>query len=354
MRTAHARPRETAVPPNAQRLLHTDHWRRARGHKEWQHFCVFGNEVEVLINLSLLDGVQADGPEVAEVARLAILARDRDGWRGGLQRFAPGEVDVAGGRIDARFGDCHLRFEGGRYLLEVALASGDLRACLALEPQVTPALTNRLNLGRGGNVRWLLVPRVCAHGRVHIAGRAHDLRGSLGYHDHNWGCFRWGADFAWDWVIALPSEASVPWTLVATRITDRGRLVQFTDSLLLWKGDELARGFRGEGITTRTIGLHRPAARPLRIPPAMWLAAPGVAFDVPAHTEVRGEGRGDVVELSLTTLDFAQIAIPDDADDDGTTLLSEIRCRASVDGRVRGERVRFEGTALLELVHAAQ
>jgi hypothetical protein len=282
-----------------------------------------------------------------------MLVRDGEGWTGGLERIAPGEVDVAGGRIEARFGRSRLRFENGVYLLDVVLAGGDLRASLALEPRVTPALTNPLSLGRGGGLRWLLVPRVTAQGSVTIAGRKHELRDAPGYHDHNWGRFRWGADFAWDWAIALPPEANVPWTLVATRITDRARHQQFTDSLLLWKWDELMRGFRGEGITSRTTGLHRPTARPLRIPAAMWLAAPGAAFDVPARTEVRGEGQGDVVELSLTTLDFAQIAIPNDADDDGTTLLSEIRCRAGVDGRVRGERVRFDGPALLELVHAA-
>ncbi len=351
--------RSRDLDPIARRLLHSDHWRRSPasaggpvGHKEWQHFCVLDAELDVLVNLSLMDGVQTGWIAAPEVARVALLARDRNGWVGALERFGRGEVQLAGGSLEARFGRNQLSFDGDRYRLEVSLDDGRLRASLAFEPRVTPALTNHLRLGRGGSVRWLLVPRVVARGSVVIDGREHDVRGALGYHDHNWGHFQWGGDFAWDWAIALPREAAVPWSLVATRVTDQRRLHRFTDSLLLWKHDQLVRVFRGEGITSLTSGIQRPRARPLRIPTAMWLAAPGSACDVPARYEVRGEGHGDVVELRLEIRDFAQIALPDDADDDGTTLFVEIRCEASVDGSVRGERVRFAGPALLELTHA--
>jgi hypothetical protein len=349
------------LDPIARRLLSTDHWRRSPasaggpvGHKEWQHFCVLDGAVDVLINLSLMDGVQTGRLAAPEIARVAILARDRNGWRGALERFGPAEVDLAGGRLGASFGSNRLSFEDGRYRLEVGLDGDRLRTRLTLEPMMTPALTNHLRLGRGGSVRWLLVPRVTAQGSVSIDGREHHIRGALGYHDHNWGQFQWGGDFAWDWAIALPRESCIPWSLVTTRVTDRGRLHRFTDSLLLWRGDQLVRLFRGAGITSRGFGIHRPRTRPLRIPGAMWLAAPGTACDVPAHYEVRGEGQGDVVELRLEIEDFAQIALPDDVDDDGTTLFVEIRCEASVDGCVRGERVRFVGPALLELTHAAR
>jgi hypothetical protein len=90
----------------------------------------------------------------------------------------------------------------------------------------------------------------------------------------------------------------------------------------------------------------------------MALACPGDAADVPQIYEVRAEEAGDVVELRIEVQSFAQMAIPNDAangaDEWSTTLLSECSARAHAEGRVRGEEVRLDGPALLELVHVVR
>jgi len=352
--------RRAPVAPSTlvSRLAASDHWRRAphvdRGvaiHKEWHHFCVFDARVEMLANWSLMDGVQTGASVVGEVPRVVALARDAAGWVGDVDRFEPAEVEVRAGDTEARFGPHRMALGGRAYELDVALRSGELQAELRCEPLATPAITNNVPLAFGGTIRWLIVPRLRVDGVVTLRGRRHRIEGALGYHDHNWGPFRWGADFAWDWAIALPDEASTPWSVVLTRLTDRGRLRSISDGLLLWEDHALVRGFRGEQVRIESHGRLRCATRPLRVPRAAWLASSGESSPAPDRYVVRATGGGDRLDFVLHARDAAQIAIPNDGDADGLTLLTEVHARAAVEGRVRGRSVAFEGPALLELIH---
>jgi hypothetical protein len=92
----------------------------------------------------------------------------------------------------------------------------------------------------------------------------------------------------------------------------------------------------------------------LRIPAAAWLAAPGEAFDIPRTYTVRAESQGDMVEMKLDVLDYAQIAIPGDFSADTICILSEIRARFSATASVRGATTSLEGPAVLELLHVVR
>jgi len=354
-----------AVPGRRERvgelLARVDHWRCASrssagntGSKEWHHFCVFGERVDLLLNLSLMDGVQTGIDPGGRVARLAVLARDADGWVGDVDRFEPRDVRLDAGSVEARLGETHLRLEGGAYGIDMRLADGSVRASLLLEPLVTPAITDHQPLGRGGTMRWLVVPLLRADGELWVRGRRHVLRSAPAYHDHDWGVFRWGEGFTWNWAVALPGDPRTPWVMAATQIGDERRAQRFANSFLLWRDDRLCRAIRGGGICTESRGLLRPRGRALRVPRIMTLASPGSAVDVPRRYEVRAEEAGDVVELAIDLEDFSQIAIPNDDAAWSTTLLSECCGRARAEGRVRGERVELDGPALLELVHVAR
>lgn len=324
------------------------------GHKEWTHFCVLSDELDLLLNLSLMDHGHGDGgvPR-AEVPRLTVLARsDASGWVGDVDTFAAGEIDVRGGRIDLDLGPNRLRFRRGAYELEAATASGELAASLRFEPLALPALTTSIGLSAGGYMKWLVVPRLAAHGEVRLGGRRIPLRDVPAYHDHDWGAFDWGDDFSWEWAVVLPPTLALPWSLVYMRISDRARVRVLSQGLLLWRGDAHFRTFRGRDVRVESVGFLRPP-RPLRIPRVMALAAPGRALDVPRRLEARAVHGDDVLELALDLRDLAQVGIPDDTDCEGVTLLSEVRAAARVDGRVRGERLGFDGPAIVEFNHAA-
>ena len=344
----------------ASRIRSSYYWRRSRasigeegGHKEWQHFCVFAPTVDLMVNLSLMDGVQAGRGEPAfEIGRVAVLVRDGEGWDGDVVRCTPPETRVRGGEIDCRFGANRLRWIHGGYELSIDLPERGIAASLRFEPLVTPAMTNSVPLGRGGSVKWLVVPHLVASGHVQLGERRHVLARAPAYHDHNWGTFHWGDDFSWEWAVVLPPHESVPWTLVFTRLSDRPQHRVFSEGLLLWRGDTHWRTFRGSDLEVSLGGFLR-RRRPLRIPRVMWLAAPGEALDVPAEIRVEGRNGADELDLELQIDDLGQIAIPSDADPESTTLLAEALARGRVRGRVRDEDVDLEGPAIVELVRVA-
>jgi hypothetical protein len=296
-----------------------------------------------------MDGIQTGSQCGVEVARLAVLARDRGGWEGDVVRFEPVDVEVSGGAIDSRFGPNRLRFVDGVYELVIELPDRRLTASLRFEPLVTPAMTNSVPLGGDESVKWLVVPHLVASGHISLADRRHALARAPAYHDHNWGVFRWGGDFSWEWAVVVPPTPAVPWTLVLTRLSDRGQHNVFSEGLLLWKGDTHWRTFRGDEVEFSASGFLR-RERVLRIPPVMWLAAPGRALDVPLTMRASGRSGRDAIELELELEDLGQIAIPSDADAHSTTVLSEVLARGRLTGRVRGEIVKLDGPAIVELI----
>ena len=338
-----------------------DHWRcavraplQSSGFKEWQHFALFTGDVDVLINFSLMNGVQVSANPNAIVPRLVALVRDPQGWRGAVETFGLDDVDVASGNIDARFGCNALRFRGGHYELDLALDTIGVEGALELEPTTDPLLTESIQLGTGGSMRWFVVPRLRANGYLRIDGKEVRVVDSAAYHDHDWGTFRWGGGFAWNWSVSHSEGGGTPWTVTATQITDEGRNRLYTDSLTLWRGNDLVRSFRRESMHVAMEGCLTPVGRPLRVPPIAWLAAPGESFDIPERLIFRAESLGDRVELEIRPGDYAQIAVPAEDGDESTCMLSEIRSDFSACGTVHGESIDLRGSSLLEMMHVVR
>lgn len=320
------------------------------GHKEWSHFCVLSDAVDLLVNFSLMDSVRPGQRHRTEVPRLTLLARD-ERWYGAVDRFETEEVQAPGGRIDLDLGANRLRFAQRRYEIDVASRSNEVAAKLCFEPLAMPALTTSIGLSSGRFMKWLVVPRMRASGEITVDGRTHCVEHAPAYHDHDWGYFDWGDDFAWEWGLVLPRDAASPWSLVYMRISDRGRLRVLSQGVLLWKHDAHARTFRGRDLRVGQRGFLRTAGA-LRIPRVMSLVSPGTSADVPREMTIVAEADRDHLALDVSLLDLAQIGIPNDLGDRGVTLLSEARGSAHVEGRVRGERVCFDGPAIVEFNHA--
>jgi hypothetical protein len=232
-----------------------------------------------------------------------------------------------------------------------------------LRPLARPALTTSVPLGAGAPMRWFVVPRLAADGDVRVGAHRFALHGAPAYHDHDWGDFAWGGDFSWEWAIALePAGAGRdprPWSLVFQRISDRGRLRALSQGALLWRGDRHVRTLHDRDVQIASAG-RLPAGGALRVPRPMALVAPGCAADLPRRLELRAAAGADAVEAVFELEDLAQVAIPDDALASApaslrpaVTIVSECHARARVAGRVRGEALRFEAPALVELNRGA-
>jgi hypothetical protein len=252
---------------------------------------------------------------------------------------------MCAGQIGAAFGASSLAFSGDEYKLRLTMQAPRIDATLTLRPVARPALTRSVPLGDSDPMQWFVLPCLEATGDVRIDGRRYRLDRSPAYHDHNWGRFSWGGDFAWEWAIAL-SAGPTAWSLIYYRITDRGRHNIVSQGLLIWGGGRHLRTFHDREIRARSTGLMRTSGC-LRLPPIMRLAAAGSAADIPTRLAVSAAGSGDELDVTFELSDCAQICIPDDADE-GITVISECHATATVSGRVQGCPVRFAGRSVVE------
>ena len=321
----------------------------AGAHKEWLHFCVYGAGVDVLANFSLVDDVRLGHGRPGELARTTLLVRETR-WMGEIARHAGRDVEIEGGGIALRIGPSSVHFADGRYHLRAAFARRPVAIDLELEPVTMPSIVNNVQVGDGPSLNWLVVPRLVARGRVTIGDRVHEIDGALAYHDHNWGRFGWGRDFAWEWGYGLPDDPRVPWSLVFVRLSNRAHTRSMMQGAFLWRGPREHRVFRDRDLEVRHVSLLR-AERVCKIPPVMALIHPELATAVPRQLVFSAASEGDSLTAEFTSRDVAQVIIPNDRDV-GVTIINEVSGDLAVEGVVRGEAVSIHGRAIFEFLGA--
>ncbi len=313
--------------------------------KEWMHFCVYSDSLDLLVNFSDVDDPRRG--MAGSVGRMTVLART-DRWFGGVEEVPAEALRIEGGKVAASFGASSVRFEGGRYHLRVALAEHDIAAELTLRPITTPAPIHNVSVGDGPPIHWVVIPRLLTTGTVTLQGKVHHLEDAPAYHDHNWGHFGWGRDFAWEWGFGLPTAPSHPWSFVFARLSNRGRTRTRMQTLFLWRGAHAACAFRDAQIHVRHHGLLRPGHLH-RVPPVMALLSPGGACDVPARMEIDARNHTDSVHVEFTPRDVAQVIIPND-DDLGVTIINEVAGEFALDASIRGEPVQIRCPTIFEFL----
>lgn len=324
----------------------------AGDYKEWLHFCVYGDDLDVLINFSVVDGLRDSASSLRhgrhdEHARLTLLVRERE-WVGEVQSFPATDVSVGGGRVALRFGASSVRFAEGRYEVRARSADGSIEARVDLLPVAMPSIVNNVQYGNGPAINWLVVPRLVASGWIRVGDRVHQLDGALAYHDHNWGHFGWGRDFAWEWGYGLPDDAANPWSLVFVRLSNRAHTRCMMQGVFLWRGAREQRVFRDRELRVGHRGLRR-FARLCKLPAVMGLIHPDLATDIPEELTFDGEGEGDFVRGRFVTGEAAQVILPNDRDL-GVTVINEVAGRLEVEGRIRGEEIRIDARAVFEFL----
>ena len=153
--------------------------------------------------------------------------------------FPPAEVRARAGSVDVAFGRSAIRFADGRYELSIFLPDVDVGIELSVVPETLPLLTNNLALTDGRPLCWLATHSLRAWGVVRCRDVLQTYEGAPAYHDHNWGYFRWGDDFAWEWGTLLHDRKQNPYSLSFVRIMDRARLRVTVASVYLWEGARL-------------------------------------------------------------------------------------------------------------------
>lgn len=337
-------------------LSWTDYFRRSparaggpRGHKEWLHFCLQHDGADVLVNFSISDEVDgAYSRQGAERGHVIVLVREGDRWFGDVDRYWESDMDVAGGEVRARLGASRVELRDGAFHVTACLRDVPIEVSLILEPETFPSFSNNIRLSEAHSLSWLAVPRLRASGTVRTPSGTRRLRRAIAYHDHNWGQFAWGADFAWEWGYGAPVDESCPWSFMFVRLSDRAMTSTQTQALTLWHGSDIVRSFRGRDMRVSTSGFL--AAKDVyKVPAVMALLAPGTATEVPRTLTIQAEADGDALEIMMEARSVAQIIVPNDSAP-GVTIVNEVAAALRASGRVRHQRVAYEGRGMFEVL----
>ena len=315
------------------------------GLKEWQHFVVHGDGARIIVNFSLSRG---EWPTSRHVGRVIVLVHD-ESWSGSVTDVAIDDVVVERGRTtSARFGDNRIAFVDGAYVVELHLPRHRISARLRFVPVSTPFVKNNQPVG-DGRMSWLFVPRLLADGHLIVGSTRFGMRRAVAYHDHNWGRFRWGQDFGWQWGTALPVSADDPWSIVFMRMTDRTHSWTRSQCLYVWKDGRPAAMFRDGTLEVTQHGLLRSG--PSRtVPGALALVAPGRASDVPASMTLRARRGDDHLEVVIVPEEFARIAVPAETGASPLVALHEVSAVIRATGSVGSSTIDLEGSGVVEFL----
>lgn len=316
----------------------------ANAYKEWFHFTVSTPALDAIINFSLAE----DAASRAISARVACLVRTDAGWQGTFDAIPFSEVEAVPGRHRLRLGKNTLDFNGSAYQLSVELESG-WSATLQLTPDSLPTQVNNVSFDQGAQIHWFLIPHLRATGRLRTPDGVHEILDASGYHDHNWGRFAWGGDFAWQWAVASLTDASgVRWTLTYDRLTNRARTHDRIRGLLLWRGAHMHRVFSSQHIRVRCDGRMKTRGTPV-FPAIMGLLEHTSHCDVPKHVVIEAARSLDQLSVCFEAEQLCRILAPNDHDLQLTSI-NEVTGPVRITGLIGGEPIELHGRALFEFL----
>jgi hypothetical protein len=318
--------------------------------KEWHHFCIFAGEIQAIVNFNISADTRPAAAPGSQLARLVTLvyAGEKHGWDGDVETFPERDVRITSEGISLEFGHNALTYRDGEFHISVALENRPVTLDIRLTPVSLPLLM-RSNAPIGeGHINWLVVPRLRASGTIVSGKQVYRFEGAPAYHDHNWGAWLWGHDFAWEWGFGLPDDLANPWTLVFDRTTDRPRSTVLEMTLALWKGATLQRVFTQREVEAWPEGYLDTPQTP-KYPRVMALLAPERTTEVPRRLQLRARSGEDYLEGSFEASHIAQVVIPNENDLENT-IINEVGGRIKIGGVVKGEEVDLDGNAIFEFL----
>lgn len=312
----------------------------ATGFKEWLHVCATGANGFLLLNLSHEQGIGRAiviaGRAGGSVAR--VVEPSRGDWR-----FDPG-------RAAARVGGCSFEWVGDRVELTVGVDDEVVVGSLELRAIAAPAWTGSIPMPPGAELNWVVAPRWrVTGGSLRIAGEHLDVGGWQGYHDHNWGCFRWADDFAWEWAFGFGEDVVDPGCVVFGRLTDRVGARVLSKVLMLWWGGVQLRTFRGGDVQVQLRGrASLEGCRP--VPGPAGLLLPRALVGVPEEIRVEAGVGHDRVSARFRVGCTHRVVVPEDGAPTGYRVLHECFGGVEAEGQVAGRGLRFGGPGGVEVL----
>jgi hypothetical protein len=310
-------------------------------YKEWLHLNFFDHATGVtgLLNTSI-HGHPRDRRAIAMGIALAHLPGQRWYWHADIQSASA----VALGWSSIAMPTMALAAELPDGQVAASVAGDEITARISARPAALPFdVPSRLPFGSGW-ISWSVVPRLRLSGALTVGPHEIDLARTSGYHDRNWGRWRWGDDIGWNWAALLAPEPSP--VIVISRATDRAHLrggwlvsvlpgqrrIQFHDSMVTsrWSG-------RFNGTMPRLPGAMAALQSGRRRP------------ELPERVVMAVGDESSRLEIEFVTRAAAQIIAPEPTAR-GYTFIHELAGEFQSAGMIAGLPVNLSGLGIFEHV----
>lgn len=283
----------------------------AATYKEWWHFNMLDDAsgLDLIVNLSLGGDIRTVR---AGEANLILLAYEpQHGWTGGVTQYDGLAARVNERAVGITLEKVSLCYEGNHYVVHAGdPTNAGVELNLVLVPQVEPMVVWKNTPIGSGHINWSIVPYLTVEGDARVAQRHYRLRRARGYHDHNWGSWRWGDNFGWDWGFCstFAEVAGQPMSFVYDRTVDRAGNRVKEHSLALWHGENLLKFFPRQQVRMQRRGFYRGPIR--RSPGVGALIGPARVLTVPARVDLEAVDGEEWVQACYIPDAALQIAIP--------------------------------------------
>jgi hypothetical protein len=300
---------------------------------EWQHVVVVDGSWRLLLNFSLRV------EEGKAVTRLLAMATGPGGWSGEVR---PEPAVLRPGAVDCYFGASSFRLGPEGY--QVELRTPTVEGHLHLEPIAAPFFVPGIRLDQGLRFHWLAVPRLVATGQLRVGGQTRRLHRVPAYHDHNWGRFSTGGNYAWEWGFLMPEAEEDPWSVLFLRVSDRARHRCRVQGMALWRDGGLFSSFRDGEIQTEAQGIWQPER--VYLIPEQLAHELGSGGSMPRRFLMHAARGDDVLNLEVQPGALSRLLLPQP---DGLTMVNEAAATGKLYGTIRGEPVLWNGAGMLEV-----
>jgi hypothetical protein len=318
--------------------------------KEWYHFNILdpNQGIDVIFNFSLAGDVSRAGAAQADVIALCHL--ETGGWFGAIDTYDAAAAQVDSHRLLIELGPNRLTFSDRAYHVTCQLRDGSFVLNARLPPRAEPMLIwNDTPVG-SGSLNWLIVPDLEASGHLTVANATKSLDRVGAYHDHNWGHWKWGEDFGWDWGFATsprPAPEAPSLTVVFGRTASRNGDAIYEQTIAIWNHAELVKLFTRRQVRARRGGRYLGDIP--RLPGPAGLISHGRVLNVPAHYSVSARDEPDWLDIEYRIDCALQISVPTDFGF-GLVELNETFGTAQIRGEIGGLPVAFVARACFEFM----
>lgn len=319
----------------------------AHDSKDWYHVVLLhaASGWRVLANVNLAGG----GAEGVLEWTLVVHAPGQQPRLHGASRSQPWRPGMVQARPLAITGeDVAYVFDGWQIALRIAPQDIDLSLKLEARSAAAPLLVTDGAPFGSGYIGWGILPVLQASGTIAAGGATATIDESwFCYHDHNFGRFRWGEDFGWEWLVAHAiGDAGETLTVIVDWRTDRAHAAGGLPYVFVLAGGQLRKVFLGPAVRLRWHW-HGEAQLPARLPGAMATLLADRPVRRPQAIALDAADERDQLRLRVDVDAYFEVVAPD-ALSTAATRIGESSGPATVELRLADHSVSARGLAYAE------